>query len=457
MEPFTIKVSDFTCEVTKDLTRTKIGSGNLGYIPVYTDKDGACLWDTLKDSIITQNSVDDTITIGGNLMVNLNVTHGSSDATRTTINSSLFINGPIYDSVGQIGAADQILVSLTDGRVMWSNDNNTTYDLRGAVDNITDFAIGLIGSDGSLDKVYLRAGTNITLTDDGLNGVTIDSVGMETYTNLTPTPQDFPGGSPFDNIPVGSTFNGNTITEMFDMMLYPELFPTLVNPGSTFTLAQDGFREIGGTIVQLDFTANFTRGSITPAYTTNGFRSGLPNAYNYTGTGLTTNVPSTSLTDLEVVGSYTVLLGTQSWTATVAYDAGQQPLSSAGNPYSTLLPAGNTNTDTVSIVGVYPTFATTISISTLTQQPLQSMGVLIQVSMVAESGLDKQVIDIPTAWVAITGLEQFNTISNVWDPINLATFTTSVTTHMIQGISVNYTKYTYNGATIGARQLRFTI
>jgi hypothetical protein len=262
MEPFVIKMTDFICEVTTDLTRTKAGSGNLGYIPVYTDKDGTCLWDTLKDSIITQNGIADTITINGDLVVNNNVTadsanilnltdnrivivgvggrleddvnftmdgvkfianidviHGSSSATSTTINSNLKLLGPVYDSQGNIGAQNQVLVSLANGRVLWSNDDvvetlnygslwqgnvsnlkqelvigaagltlisdgttfswqpvtNTTYDLIGAVSNTTDFAISLIGSDSSLDKVYLKAGNNITLTDDGVNGVTIDS------------------------------------------------------------------------------------------------------------------------------------------------------------------------------------------------------------------------------------------------------------------------------------------
>ena len=55
--------------------------------------------------------------------------------------------------------------------------SNTTYDLTGQVSGTDDFAIGLAGSDGTLDKVLLKAGTNITLTDDGSNGVTITASG----------------------------------------------------------------------------------------------------------------------------------------------------------------------------------------------------------------------------------------------------------------------------------------
>jgi len=69
MEPFVIKWGDFICEATENLTRTQIGSGNVGYVPVYTNPEGSCSWDTIKDSIITQNAIADTITIGGKLKI----------------------------------------------------------------------------------------------------------------------------------------------------------------------------------------------------------------------------------------------------------------------------------------------------------------------------------------------------------------------------------------------------
>ena len=61
MEPFVVKWGDLVCEATEDLTRTQPGSGNVGFVPVYTDPEGTCSWDTLKDSIITQNAIGDTI------------------------------------------------------------------------------------------------------------------------------------------------------------------------------------------------------------------------------------------------------------------------------------------------------------------------------------------------------------------------------------------------------------
>jgi hypothetical protein len=281
------------------------------------------------------------------------------------------------------------------------------------------------------------------------------------YTNATPTPLPFPGSSAsgYDTIPQGSTFTAQTFTEMMNRMLYPTLYPSLVNPSNGFSLSQAGFQEIG-LDTALNFTASFNRGSINPQYTaTSPYRSGLPNTYNYTGTGVSNN-PSTSLSNTETVASYIVPQGYQTWTGSVSYDIGVQPKDSVGVDFNTPLAAGTTSPNTVWINGVYPPFATTVAIGTLTKQSLQTMTSLIQVSMVAETGGVNQRIDIPIVWSAITGLEQFNTLSNTWDGINLSSFTTPIApttvTHTIQGNTVTYNRYTYQGPPIGARQLRFT-
>ena len=310
-------------------------------------------------------------------------------------------------------------------------------------------------------------GTGVTVTSTGNTAnveITGGGGGTDTFTNATPMPQNFPGNSPFDNIGTGTTFANKPFTEMMNLMLYPELFPSLTNPSQTnFTLSPSGFREIGEQFSAggITLSSTFSRGSINPAYTTNWFRSGLPNAYIYTGPGsVPTPQSSTSLTNVTATTApYTIVQGAQSWTSKVAYDARQQPLSSTGNNFNSPLPAGQTNNNlTRTITGVYPVFATTVSIGTLTKQALQSMTVYEEVSMVAETGGNKQIIDIPVAWSTINGLQQFNTFSGTWDIISLGTFTPTSITKTIQGVSgIPYNRYTHNGATIGARQLRFTV
>ena len=268
MEPFVIKGQDLVCEITKGLTRTIDGSGKIGFVPVYTETDGVCELKALKDSIITQDAGNTTITVNGNLFVKKdstlegNVTLGSADPL-----NKIWLASTVLDFNQTLGTTGQVLVAEANGTVVWKDNaaggckwtvggeggfdvdcdgvvffvggdmitttgnstssirfdhdktalnlvsqnvspgfgdsfdavfgvktddyghvseittskitlpTETTYDLTGQVSGADDFAIGLAGSDGTLDKVLLKAGTNITLTDDGSNGVTITASG----------------------------------------------------------------------------------------------------------------------------------------------------------------------------------------------------------------------------------------------------------------------------------------
>ena len=270
------------------------------------------------------------------------------------------------------------------------------------------------------------------------------------YTNAVPSAITVGG------IPAGTTFSGTSFPAFIDLLLYPELFPTLVAPSSTFTISPSGLQEIGSVIATISVSSIFNRGSITPAYGTSGNRSGLPNTYNYTGTGLASEA-STGLTNNKTISSYTVLSGTQSWTGSVSYDIGEQPKSSKANNYSSPLAAGTTGVITRSIVGVLPYFATTVDITTMTKQSLAVYGTTVDTSLVLESGLDKQSVEFPVAWGAIASLRQYNTLSGLYDLISLSTFTLTSIVKTINGSPVNYNKYTYNGSLIGARILRWAI
>ena len=323
---------------------------------------------------------------------------------------------------------------------------------------------GASGGDGS-SGTSGEAGTSGTSGEVGTSGTsgeagTSGSSGTSgadtsTYTNATATPINFPSDDD-PNIPSGTTFSNKTFPEMMNLMLYPTLNPTLSNPSNGFSLSTSGLQIIGSTISTLTLSATFNKGTISPAYGTNGFRSGDPNQYNYGGTGVS-NQTSTALSNSTSTSNYVVVQGNQSWTGAVQFDEGPQPLDSKGGNFSSPLSAGTTNTITRTINGVYPVFGTTVNLSTSTQFSLQTMTTLIQASLVTESGGGglKQYIEVPNAWSTITGLQQFNTLSNVYDTILLSSFTTSSVTKTIEGQSVNYTRYTHNGGTIGARILRF--
>lgn len=282
------------------------------------------------------------------------------------------------------------------------------------------------------------------------DGVSWNTV-SPSYTNASPSVIAVGG------IPVGTPFSNFTFKDFMDGAFYPELFGTLTAPSSTFTSNVTGFKEIGEVIALISFTSAFNRGSINPQYqSASPYRSGLPNTYVYTGSGLS-NFASTSLTDAKSVSNYTVLTGANNWTGRVAYDAGVQPKGSKGTDFNTPLLAGQTGAVTRTITGVYPWFATTSAIDTLTKGSLQAHASQVFTSMVAEDGVNKQTFDLPQAWGAISALAQYNTLSGQYDTISLASFTRTNITKTINGSTVNYYHYVHNGSTIGARQLRWTV
>jgi hypothetical protein len=269
----------------------------------------------------------------------------------------------------------------------------------------------------------------------------------------------------------GSTFfdSSKGFAETMAAIFYPTQFPNLTAPSNGFSDNVSSLQEIGDSL-NITFTATFSRGSINPQYdASSAFRSGLANTVFYSGSGLPASVGSyPSSPNVQNVNGYTVLIGNQSWSSYWAYDAGVQPYDSVGNPYMSPLPAGNTSSASVSFEGVYPLYATTSSISSPSAQSLVSMlsANNIVFSMVAETGGDKQTFDIPDAWTGaptsrpLSGIETFNTVSSTWEyqggnaSASLTFWTTSSTTHTIQGNVVNYTRYTYNGTDRSAIQIR---
>ena len=350
------------------------------------------------------------------------------------------------------------------------------------------------GTNVTLNSVTTPSGTTITVNAQGggsgiVTGLTVNGTsgpstldlntgilnipvyggGVGSYTNLTPTPQAFPGNSPFDTIAAGTTFNNQTFTEMMDAMLYPTLDPTLTSPSATLSISPSAsFQEIGAN-VPVTLSATFNQGSINPQYTSaSNKRSGLPNTYNFNGTGVSP-ILSSALTESATTGAYTILAGANTWTNSVSFDAGVMPKDSVGGDFDPpgALSAGTTSTISKTITGVFPVFATTTSISTMTKQSLVSMSGYATVSLVAESfaSADRQTVDIPIAgggqagWSTINIVQFFNTFSNQWGASALADWTQSATTHEVptgSGNIINYTRFTNNaGYPRGAGQYRF--
>jgi hypothetical protein len=256
-----------------------------------------------------------------------------------------------------------------------------------------------------------------------------------------------------------------SMQQMWDLLLYPELNPSLTNPSSTFLSNVTGFREIGS-VVDITFTSTFNRGSINPQYQSDEpFRSGLPSSYQFNGSGITGTFNSILLTDTRSVSGYEVLNGVQTWQGRVNYSEGVQPKTNKGNDFDNPLPSGSTSFISRTITGVYPFFATSFDITILTKQPLVAHNSqFFQFDLQADSGSNKQTFEIPTAFSNLTGIQQFNTVSNQWEwlggnksaSLNILNtqFTKTNIDKNINSYTIPYFRYVYNGATIGFRQIR---
>ena len=141
------------------------GSGTTNYMTMWTGSTS--IGDSPMKMIQSISSGVNILTLGTD-----------TDFDRVTFEATAEFQGGVRDRNGQLGTAGQVLKSNVSGDVSWADlAAPITYDLTGQVSGASDFAIGLAGSDGTLDKVSLIAGTDITLTDNGSNGVTIDCAG----------------------------------------------------------------------------------------------------------------------------------------------------------------------------------------------------------------------------------------------------------------------------------------
>lgn len=165
------------------------GEGNLQDFPelftgwVITDDENSA----------TVSSGEKVIFLGGKKITSKLVVPGGDpeqitfdhDETVRTDTASSVTPGPggtftVIDTITQDSTGHPTAVNVKTVTLPLPSDDNTTYDLTGEVSNVNDYAIALDGSDGSLDKVILEAGNNITLTDQGTNTVKIDSTDNDT-------------------------------------------------------------------------------------------------------------------------------------------------------------------------------------------------------------------------------------------------------------------------------------
>ena len=159
------------------------------------------------------------------------------------------------------------------------------------------------------------------------------------------------------DVSLGGINAGDTLTEgmgltaLFTKLFSKTYYPTFIAPSATFTYTGISQNVECGIIANIGLTLNLDRGSIL-GNKVNGIwnptnfqnqRSGIVNNYTINGTDLDL-VNNRTLTD------YHISQGVNTFTGSVDYNLGPQPLDSLGNNYLTPLESGNI-TKTINVNG----------------------------------------------------------------------------------------------------------
>lgn len=317
---------------------------------------------------------------------------------------------------------------------------------------------------GGSTTAGLGGTTNIIQTLDEIGGgtIVIDLVPAFTFENPNPVKQTV-GGIELGTSPF---VGGKTIHQIIQEIFYPAINPTIFYSSVSLNRTNPFNNELIeiGFIGDLVLNANFIKGESNVNNQPTKFM-GDPIQYDYSGQGIIgviTNMTS-NLTDNITLTQYTVVQGLNQWIVASEYLSGEQPVLDTGDIFNdvTFTSPGSVSANTV-FEGVYPIFATTLNINTLSKIPLVSMinGNNIEIDLVAEpeDDSDKHKFEIPIAWTnnrPLIAVNYFNTVINQFDTTNkINEFSTSFVTNTIQNDSVSYTRYTHTGLATGSRKIR---
>ena len=136
---------------------------------------------TTKIRLTGSDSTEDDVEIVGG--TNVTVTRNNANQltiSATDTNTTTFIG--LSDTPSSYTAGKTLKVNGAGNAVIFADDNNTTYDL--SVPAATT-KIRLAGNDSTNDDVEIAGGTNVTVTRNSANKLTISSTDTNTDTNTT--------------------------------------------------------------------------------------------------------------------------------------------------------------------------------------------------------------------------------------------------------------------------------
>jgi hypothetical protein len=220
---------------TETLTSLQFSGGNLIYIDENNNGTGIAALDiapvqqvlgdgqALSSSYDTQTGITTISPILNNQPSQNSQALVNSGGIWAYIDALTFPNDIDYVSAVVLNGTDLEFTSVGNGfngsvsLATLLDDTNTTYDL-GSNQDAADVNIRLTGSDATSDNIKFVAGTNITLTDNGANEITIDAASgsssftFGTYLTETGGTVNHDATNRTDNISAASPSHGDSFT-----------------------------------------------------------------------------------------------------------------------------------------------------------------------------------------------------------------------------------------------------
>lgn len=239
---------------------------------------------------------------------------------------------------------------------------------------------------------------------------------------------------------------GTSLETVIRDMLEPTLYPTFTAPSASMTATGAKLLEIGATLATT-MTVTFNRGSINPAYGTDGYRAGAATGYHMNG----------GESQVSNTFSITVSESQKTYQVTVDYAAGQQPKDSKGQNYNQPYAAGSMNTNTITYEFVDAIWSNAANINVVAKEALVSKSAKTKTfNFPAQTLTEVETFDIPASWT-VTKVEMLNDLSGKYESVIGEFDTSSVSHNDAAGNPVSYTRYEDNrGYVASGRTIKVT-
>lgn len=255
-----------------------------------------------------------------------------------------------------------------------------------------------------------------------------------------------------------SSLENKTYSEMFDELLFPTINPTFTEPYATISFKNYSNVQIVGSDGPTD--DNFNTGYNEGAIKINGVK--VAGRGGSQKTGSTESFIFVNGDSANKTLPTKVSLGNTTFNYRAAWNEGPQPTTNKGTNYGSPLPAGSDDSDSITLNGTLPWYATTSTSGVLTEQSdslirwnatagtMQAGETKVGFEVKPHTAAAPQRFEIPRQ---ATEIQMYSTVSKGFETVSILDWTKSTEKKKFGGDDYDFYIYTYSGSDRGAVKL----